>query len=144
MCVNLCNASHFWTRKKWETNFIYFVVLFILSLLSCISKVHRINGGTRLPPANEVLGLSTLARVEALGPGGCWGLGWGGGGWRRRLVSWGAVARVPGTNEGKWMKRISYCGSAYLITSLVTYWTYKKSLRDVTHFLTLINMIITQ
>lgn len=40
------------------------------SLLACVSKVDRIDGGARLPPANQVLGLSSLARIEALGPRG--------------------------------------------------------------------------
>lgn len=80
--------------------FFFSVVCFFFppSLLACVSKVNGIDGGAGFPPANQVLGLSSLAGVEALGPRGSWGLGWRGGGWRGRLLSWGAVAWVPGTD----------------------------------------------
>lgn len=41
-----------------------------LSLLACISKVDRIDGGARFPPANQVFGLCSLAGIKAFGPGG--------------------------------------------------------------------------
>lgn len=93
-----------------------FRILFFPSLLACISEVNRINRGTGLPPANQVLGLSTLARVEALGPRGCWGLGWRGGGWWRGLLSWWAVAWVPDADGGRRMRGVTHPGNAPQIT----------------------------
>lgn len=97
---NLCGKSQ--TPVKLFTLF--------FCLLARISKINRIDGGTRLSPANQILGLSSLARVEALRPGGCWGLGWRRGGRRRAFLSWGAVARVPGTKSGKRVKTIAHLG----------------------------------
>lgn len=68
-------------------------------LLACVSEVDGVDGGAGLPPADQVLGLSPLAWVEALGPGRGRGLGRGGGGGGGGLLSGGAVARVPGAGE---------------------------------------------
>lgn len=87
--------------QKWLTLVKSFLFFFFLCILAGISKINRINGGTGLSPANQIFGLSSLARVEALRPRGCWGLGWGRGGRRRAVLSWSAVAWVPGTKRGK-------------------------------------------
>lgn len=117
---DVCNCVQFkplldW-ELQWKTYFMGSGFFFFPSLLACISEVNRINCGTGLPPANQVLGLSTLARVEALGPRGCWGLGWRGGGWWRGLLSWWAVAWVPGADGGRRMRGVTHPGNALQIT----------------------------
>lgn len=63
----------------------------IKSLLACVSKVHRVYGAARLPPANQIFACSPLAWVEALRAWGDGALGGGGrSGWGR-LISWRAV-----------------------------------------------------
>lgn len=109
--ISMCTSSH-----SERPTFLLLYWLFFPSLLASVSKVHRIYCGTRLPPANQVLGLSTLARVEALGPGGCWGLGRRGGGWGGGLFSWWAVAWVSGTDGGRRIIRVTHAGTAPQIT----------------------------
>lgn len=69
---DLCKCTHFKPSVELKDCCImsYFMSFIHPYLLACVSKVDRVDGGAWLPPANQVLGLSSLAWVEALGPRG--------------------------------------------------------------------------
>lgn len=64
-------CSSFVKLYSWETllKICCNVCSFSTLLLPCVSKVHRVDGGARLPPANQILGLGSLTGVEGLWPG---------------------------------------------------------------------------
>lgn len=73
----------------------------LLVLPAVVSEVNRVDGGTWLPPADEVLGGGSLTGVEGLGAGGDRRLGAGGGGRGRGLFTGGTVARMASGAGGR-------------------------------------------
>lgn len=108
---NLCNFSHLKYSLNNNSRLLLFSTFCVVlsSLLARVSKIDRIDGGAGLPPTNQVLGLSSLARVEALGPRGHWGLRWRGGCRRGWLLSGRAVARVASTDG---QRKRTECGNS--------------------------------